>query len=70
MDRLGVADGVARAPLITTPSDEEGGLGIVVGESLPVPSLMTLLRLCGPPMPGKLEMSAWLKLALSGLGSG
>lgn len=68
MDRLGPADGVARAPLITTPSDEEGGLGIVVGESLPVPSLITLLRLC--VLPGKLESSAWLKLALSGLGSG
>ena len=68
MDRLDVEAGVARAPLITTPSDEGGGLGTVVGESLPVPSLITLFRLW--VLPGKLDSSAWLKLALSGLGSG
>jgi hypothetical protein len=65
MDMPEGCDEVPRAPLITKPSCEEAGLGIVVGDSLPVLSFMTLLRLCA--LPGKLPSSAWLKLAFSGL---
>ena len=56
--RSRVETSLTESVLITTLSNKKRGLRIVVGESLPVPSLITLLRLCRPLILGKLEMLA------------